>query len=145
MKKKIIIGLLMVSALSFGAMNNNSNSIRGKYHNQMISQLSEKQKQELMKEMQARREENYKEGLNIKTKQIELEKLLVEDKVNWKSVEKLNKEISEMQAKQRLERMKYKKSVEDKYGITMGHRGMESNHTKGNGMGYQSGSRYGQN
>ncbi len=143
MKKKIIIGLLMVSALSFGANNwsNNSNNTKGRYHDQMMSQLSEKQQDELTKDMLKQRDKSYKEGLELKTKQLELEKLLAEDKVNWKSVEKVNKEVALEQADQRLERMKYRKSIEDKYGITMGHRGMGSGKNgkghsgNGNGMG----------
>jgi Spy/CpxP family protein refolding chaperone len=144
MKKKIVIGLLVISALSFGAIKNTgnfNNGQSGRYHDQMMSQLSEKQQDELTKDMLKEREKNYKEGLELKTKQLELEKLLAEDKVNWKSVEKVNKEVALEQADQRLERMKYRKSIEDKYGITMGHRGMgNGNNGKGhsgggNGMG----------
>ena len=147
MKKKIIIGLLMVSALSFGAVNNNTNnnSQRGSYHNQMMSNLSEKQQTELTNMMKDRREVNYKKGLDMRSKQLELEKLLAEDKVNWKNVEKVNKQISDMKGKQRLENMKFRSNIEDKYGISMGRKGMKgfgsmdgksmkkSGHT-GNGM-----------
>ncbi len=128
MKKKIIVGLLMVSALSFGAGNNmkniNNNGQRGFYHTQMMSNLSEKQQTELTEMMEDRREANYKKGLDIRSKQLELEKLLAEDKVNWKSVERVNKQISDMKAKQRLDGMKFRSRVEDKYGISMGHKGM---------------------
>ena len=138
MKKKIIIGLLMVSALSFGAgnmgnMGNHNNTQRGTYQTQMMSDLSEKQQVELTKTMTQRREKNYKMGLEVRTKDLELEKLLAEDKVNWKSVEKINKEISDMKAEQRLEGMKFRKEIEGKYGISMGHshRGGMNNQSNG--------------
>ena len=148
MKKKIIIGLLMVSALSFGATNNNmnNNNQRGTYHNQMISNLSEKQQTELTNMMQDRREANYKKGLDTRSKQLELEKLLAEDKVNWKSVERVNKQISDMKAEQRLDGMKFRSNVEDKYGISMGHgkgksgqkgKGTNNNKQMNGGNGYK--------
>jgi Spy/CpxP family protein refolding chaperone len=132
MKKKIIVGLLMVSALSFGAINNNSGNTnssgqRGFYHTQMMDNLSEKQQTELTEMMQDRREANYKKSLDMRSKQLELEKLLAEDKVNWKSVERVNKQISDMKAKQRLDGMKFRSNIEDKYGISMGHKGIGSN------------------
>ncbi len=146
MKKKIIIGLLMVSALSFGAANNNSgnmnnntsnNGQRGTYRTQMMSNLTEDQQTELTKVMQDRREDNYKKSLDMRSKQLELEKLLAQDKVNWKSVERVNKQISDMKAEQRLDGMKFRSNMEDKYGISMGHKGMASmggKHTNGNKM-----------
>jgi Spy/CpxP family protein refolding chaperone len=138
MKKKIIIGLAIISALSFGATNNagnnQTNGQRGMYQNQMMGNLSESQQTELKKVMVERREGEYKKSLDMRTKQLELEKLLAEDKVNWKSVEKINKEISDMRAKQSLEGMKFRKGIEDKYGIKMGHRGMGSQGHRGSGM-----------
>jgi len=132
MKKKIIVGLLMVSALSFGAGNNNTKNInnngqRVSYHTQMMDNLSENQQTELTKMMEDRREANYKKGLDIRSKQLELEKLLSEDKVNWKSVERVNKQISDMKANQRLDGMKFRSDIEDKYGIFMGHKSMKGN------------------
>lgn len=132
MKKKIIVGLLMVSALSFGAGNNNTKNTnnsgqRGFNHTQMMSNLTEDQQTELTEIMQDRREANYKKSLDMRSKQLELEKLLAEDKVNWKSVERVNKQISDMKAKQRLDGMKFRSDVEDKYGISMGHKGMKGN------------------
>ena len=146
MKKKIIVGLLMVSALSFGAVNNNSEKMnnsgqRGFYHTQMMNNLSEKQQTELTKMMEDRREANYKKSLDMRSKELELEKLLAEDKVNWKSVERINNQISDMKANQRLESMKFRSNIENKYGISMGHNGMKGNVGKhmnnrhmGNGM-----------
>ena len=146
MKKKIIVGLLMVSALSFGAMKSNlgdmnNNGQRGSNHTQMMNNLSEKQQTELTKMMEDRREANYKKSLDMRSKELELEKLLAEDKVNWKSVERVNNQISDMKADQRLESMKFRSNVEDEYGISMGHKGMKGNRGKhmknghmGNGM-----------
>ncbi|MGB6127696.1 MAG: hypothetical protein WBG30_03010 [Psychrilyobacter sp.] len=138
MKKKIIVGLLMVSALSFGAGNNNMKNTnnggqRGFNHTQMMDNLSDSQQIELTRVMEDRRDANYKKGLDIKSKELELEKLLTEDKINWKSVERVNNQISEMKADQRLESMKFRSEIEDKYGISMGHKGMRGNKGSKNG------------
>jgi len=137
MKKKIIVGLLMVSALSFGAGNNmkntNNGGQRGFNHTQMMDKLSESQQTELTKVMEDRRDANYKKGLDIKSKELELEKLLTEDKINWKSVERVNKQVSDMKAKQRLEGMKFRNEIKNKYGISMGHKGMRGKKGSKNG------------
>ncbi len=137
MKKKIIIGLLVISALSFSAINNNqvngsNNSQRGTHYTQMMNNLSVSQQDELTNMMRDRREVNYTKGLDIRSKQLELEKLLSKDNVNWKSVEKVNKQISDIRSKQRLSHMKFRKNVEDKFGITMGYKGMNGH--MGDGM-----------
>ncbi|NDI77533.1 MULTISPECIES: periplasmic heavy metal sensor [Psychrilyobacter] len=138
MKKKIIVGLLIVSALSFAAVNNNqinmnNNSQRGTHYSQMMNNLSVSQQNELTNMMQDRREANYKKGLDIRSKQLELEKLLSKDKVNWQSVERVNNQISDMKSKQRLDNMKFRKNVEDKFGITMGYKGMNGHMGDGSG------------
>lgn len=137
MKKKIIIGLLVVSALSFAAVkstqvNMNNNGQRGIQYTQMMNDLSVSQQDELTNMMQDKREVNYEKGLDIRSKQLELEKLLSKDKVNWQSVEKLNSQISDMKAKQRFDNIKFRKNVEDKFGITMGYKGMNGH--MGSGM-----------
>lgn len=148
MKKKIIVGLLMVSALSFGAAKNNPGNMQnnqmmnqqGMQNNQMMNpgnmmggqmgmmnqmnNLTEIQQKELMKLMQEKKDKNYKQGLDMRSKQLEMEKLLLKDKVNWQSVQRVNKQISDMQAKQRLDNMKFAKDVKNKYGISMGMNGM---------------------
>ncbi|MCS5422275.1 hypothetical protein NOY06_10430, partial [Psychrilyobacter sp. S5] len=88
---------------------------------------------ELTNMMQDRREANYKKGLDIRSKQLELEKLLSKDKVNWQSVERVNNQISDMKSKQRLDNMKFRKNVEDKFGITMGYKGMNGHMGDGSG------------
>lgn len=144
MKKKIIVGLLMLSALSFGAGNYNSGNMQnnqmmyqqgmGNNHmmnpgnmmgNQMgmmnqINNLTETQQKELMRLMDQKRDRSYKQGLDMRSKQLEMEKLLLKNKVNWQGVERANKEIADMQAKQRLDDLKFAKEVKNKYGISMG-------------------------
>ncbi|MCS5422896.1 hypothetical protein, partial [Psychrilyobacter sp. S5] len=61
MKKKIIVGLLIVSALSFAAVKNNqinmnNNGQRGINYTQMMNELSVSQQNELTNMMQDRRE-----------------------------------------------------------------------------------------
>lgn len=120
LKKKVIIGLLVISALSFGAINNSGET---KDHHKdsysMGNQLSENQQAELRTKIQEKRKNNYKMGLDIESKNIELKKLLNEDKINWKSVENLNTEISDLKAEQRLENLKFSSSIKEEYGVNM--------------------------
>ena len=133
MKKKIIIGLALVSALSFGATQNNTmpnsqrnntnqtqmmNSNNGGMFNQM-NNLSEKEQTELTKLVQDRRETNYKKSLDLRSTQLEMEKLLAKDKVSWRNIERLNKKMSDMQSQERLESMKFARKIQDEYGISM--------------------------
>lgn len=133
MRNKIIIGLLLVSAISFGAYGhyNEGNMMGGRgnrgngcdrrgsmmWNNMGMSEEHRAEMDEMMRE---RRGIIYKESLGIKEKELELEKKLIESKVDWKGVERLNKEISELKAKRRLEGMKYRKDMEDKYGVESG-------------------------
>jgi len=130
MRNKIIVGLLLVSAVSFGAYGhynggnmmgkgNRSGSYCGRDGSMMWneSNLSEEHRAEMFEMMQERRDVTYKESLEVREKELELEKKLAESKVDWKGVEKLNKEISNMKAKRRIEGMKYRKEIEDKYDV----------------------------
>ena len=131
MRNKIIIGLLLVSAISFGAYGhyNEGNMVgRGNRNNGYScsgngymmwneSNLSEEHRAEMFEMMQGRREITYKESLEIRGKELELEKKLAASKVDWKGVERLNKEISDLKAKRRLDGMKYRKEIEDKYEV----------------------------
>jgi Spy/CpxP family protein refolding chaperone len=129
MKKKIIIGLLMVSALSFGATNNNLENMKNMYKSnqkmsyttQMINNLTEGQKIELAKLRKEKKETNHKKGLEMRSEELKLEKLLVQDKINWKSVKQINDQISKLKAEKRLENIKFKSELEEKFGIFMGH------------------------
>ena len=137
MKNKIIVGLLLVSAISFGAYGHyNEGDMMGRgsrngsygcggngYMMWDESGLSEEHRAEMFEMMQGRRDITYKESLEIRGKELELEKKLAASKVDWKGVERLNKEISDLKAKRRLEGMKYRKEIEDKYDVNYGGKG----------------------
>lgn len=137
MRNKIIVGLLLVSAISFGAYGHyNEGDMMGRgnrsggyscggngYMMWNESNLSEEHRAEMFEMMQGRREVTYKESLEIRGKELELEKKLAASKVDWKGVERLNKEISDLKAKRRLEGMKYRKEIEDKYEVDYGRKG----------------------
>ena len=129
MRTKVIIGLLLISAISFGAYGHyNEGFMMGRgnrgggygcggneYMMENESNLSEEHRYEMFEMMQGRRDITYKESLEIRGKELELEKKLATSKVDWKGVEILNKEISDLKAKRRLDEMKYRKEIEDKY------------------------------
>ncbi|MCS5422291.1 hypothetical protein NOY06_10510, partial [Psychrilyobacter sp. S5] len=143
MKKKIIIGLLFITAMTFGHYGSYSDEfVTGKGYGSvemmdsghgfggmmgrgynferrmeiMLNEnnLSEKQRAEIFTMIQRRRNSTYKNSLEIREKELALEKKLAVDKVDWIAVEKLNKEISDFRAKERLEEMKFIKEIEDK-------------------------------
>lgn len=144
MKKAVIIGLLLISAISFGYSGsysdnsrvNNGYSSRGMmgsgygfggmmgsgYNSERMMEimlngnnLNEEQRAEIFTMMQSRRNSAYKNNLKIREKELALEKKLNENNVDWKAVEKLNKEVSDLRAKERLEEMKFIKKIQDKY------------------------------
>lgn len=129
MRNKIIVGLLLVSAISFGAYGHyNEGSMMGRGNgngnygcggNRSImwneNNFSEEHRAEMFEMIQGRRDATYKDSLEIREKELELEKKLMASKVDWKDIERLNKEISDLKGKRRLERMKYRKEIEDKY------------------------------
>jgi Spy/CpxP family protein refolding chaperone len=137
MRNKVIIGLLLVSAISFGAYGyHNEGSMMGRGNRaggygcggngSMMwneNSLSEEHRAEMFEMMQGRRDMTYKESLDVRGKELELEKKLAADKVDWKGVERLNKEISNLKAKRRLEGMKFRKEIEDKYDVNYGGKG----------------------
>lgn len=144
MKKAIITGLLFISAISFGysgSYNDNSRVSNGYNSRGMMgsgygfggmmgsgynsermmeimlngNNLNEEQRAEIFTMMQSRRNSAYKNNLKIREKELALEKKLNENNVDWKAVEKLNKEVSDLRAKERLEEMKFIKKIQDKY------------------------------
>ena len=137
MRNKVIIGLLLVSAISFGAYGRyNEGTIMGRENraggygcggNEYMmwneNGLSEEHRAEMFEIMQGRRDATYKENLDIRGKELELEKKIAADKVDWKGAERLNKEISNLKAKRRLEGMKFRKEIEDKYDVNYNGKG----------------------
>lgn len=129
MKNKVIIGVLMLSALSFGAMKDGENSGKEKLgrkekreqSEKMMSKLSEAQREEFTELMENKKKESHAKRLDIKEKEIVLEKELAKDQIDWESVEKTNKEISMMKGEMILENLKFRDEVEKKYGIKMKH------------------------
>lgn len=137
MRNKVIVGLLLISAISFGAYGHYNEGFmmgrgnrsggyscsRNGYMMWNESNLTEEHRAEIFEMMEGRREVTYKESLEIRGKELELEKKLAVSKVDWKGVERLNKEISDLKAKRRLEGMKYRKEIQDKYEIDYGGKG----------------------
>ncbi len=50
---------------------------------------------------------------DIRTKQLEIERLMLQDNIDWKKVEKLNEEIAKLHAKMATETMKHQKQIVD--------------------------------
>lgn len=101
MKKKLFLGILTLSTLSFawgGSYNlccSNNGYMRGHNYSQN-SQLTQEQQQLLT---------NYQ--IQISEKQLEITKIRNSTNIDWNQIEKLNQEISEISIKLNTERMKY--------------------------------------
>ncbi|MBC2855566.1 hypothetical protein H3N56_03525 [Cetobacterium sp. 2A] len=114
MKKMLIVGTLVLSALTFAkghgdmggrnmgtmttACNMQGMSGMGKGHSRMI----------LTPEQQKLRSEN---SIAIQEKKLQVKKLLLNEKVDWTKVENVNKDIAILQAKQRTEMMKIRNTA----------------------------------
>ncbi|MEG0134375.1 MAG: hypothetical protein RR476_02695 [Cetobacterium sp.] len=104
MKKMLIVGTLVLSALTFAkghgdmACNMQGMSGMGKGHSRMI----------LTPEQQKLRSEN---SIAIQEKKLQVKKLLLNEKIDWTKVETVNKDIAILQAKQKTEMMKIRNTA----------------------------------
>ncbi|MEG0069883.1 hypothetical protein [Cetobacterium sp.] len=118
MKKLLVIGTFMISALAFSAdttTKDTQNMMNGKMmqcetcpmmesgqmmgQNKMMGNHMMNVTPEMQKEMQ-------KEMILIKEKNLEIQKEMLENKVDWAKVEKLNKEIGDIKAGMQTKMMK---------------------------------------
>lgn len=118
MKKLLFIGTFMISALAFSAdaaPKNTQDMMHGKMmkceacpmmesdqmmgQNQMMGKNMMNVTPEMQKEMQ-------KEMILIKEKNLEIQKEMLENKVDWSKIEKLNKEIGDIKAGMQTKMMK---------------------------------------
>ncbi len=143
MKKKIIVGVFIISALSFGANNfhktnnmsnpqyskQNMNSSRNCASLLNSANLTEEQRTEVIALVNKNQEKNYSESLALKEMSLEVEKLLLAEKVDWKKVKSLNQKIALKKADMQTSNMTFRKEIEDKYGISARnhHSGMMGN------------------
>ncbi|OQY09936.1 MAG: hypothetical protein B6I28_02060 [Fusobacteriia bacterium 4572_132] len=132
--KKGIIGLLMLlSVMTFARGGNGQGTFDGgqrqflggnqnvsaNYNQRRIipiySDLTEEQKAKLEKVEKLRakkRDEGRKTNLEIKEKNIAIQKEMLEDNVDWSKVEKIQKEIEKLKTEQKIIRLKEKKEIE---------------------------------
>lgn len=133
MKKLMIAGLMVLSITALGR-SYNGEAGRGYHGNTAVYEsLNEDQKAELNTLRDKAYAERQKYANEIQMKKLEVERLVIEDEVDWNKVEKLNGEIAELQAEMRTESLKYRKEASDitgyDHGMGMGSRG-HMNHGK---------------
>ncbi|MCQ8211235.1 hypothetical protein NON08_01455 [Cetobacterium somerae] len=128
MKKYFLIGSFIISAFTFAAshdshqnhsqqnmMNDNNMPMMQSQENcpkcNMMQNMSQmpgwKADKKMMKSnMMYATPEMQKNMIDIEQKELDIKKAMLDDKVDWNKVEKLNKEIGEIRAKMQTEMMK---------------------------------------
>ncbi|MDX8335253.1 hypothetical protein [Candidatus Cetobacterium colombiensis] len=124
MKKYVLICSLILSALTFGATNSDyEDSVDGSsgnnmpmmqtHHNNsspcnMMQQMPgwKADKKMMKSRMMYMTPEMQKNMIDIEQKELDIRKAMLDDKVDWNKVEKLNKEIGEIRAKMQTDMMK---------------------------------------
>lgn len=86
--------------------------------------------------VESKRVEFKKSMIEVKQKDLELDKILLEENVNWTDVEKLVKELYNLKAEHRLELLKTKKEIEkyitpEQYRKAMKNNKMKNDNKKG--------------
>jgi len=115
MKKLLVAGLLVVSVVVFARGYNNYSHMYDshRYETGINQNLTPEQNEKLS----ALEKENYnnrrRHALEIQTKNLEVQRMMNEDKIDWVKVEKINGEIADIQAKMRTESMKFNRQAYD--------------------------------
>jgi len=130
MKKTLIFGLLLLSTVVFSHMHGGYggyNHMSGGYGAGMgmYQTLTPEQQKELnlLENEIYRIRSGYM--VDIQAKQFEIERLMLQDNVDWKKVERLNQEIAKLQANMATEIMKKQKLISDITGYNYMH-GMQN-------------------
>ncbi len=141
MKKILILGLVLISTVVFSHMYGGYGHMRSGYGMQGGHGTGSRMYQTLTPDQQEKlnllENELYKTRslymTDIQTKQLEVERLILQDNVEWKKVEKLNEEISRLRAKMATETMKHQKKIADIAGNDYYmHGNMRQGHNYGN-------------
>jgi len=138
MKKGIVGVLMLVSVVAFArggdgqgqSYNGQNNQVSDqnqvtqmnnnqKLRNPIYDNLTDEQKEKLEKVRKLRdgiREDGKKNHLNIVEKNIGIQKEMLEDKVDWTKVEKIQKEIEVLKTEEKMIRLKARKEIEEILG-----------------------------
>lgn len=112
MKKYVLVCSFIISAFTFAASHDNhQNHVQQNTMNDMPMMQSQnnncpKCKKMMKNNMMNTTPEMQKNMIDIEQKQLDIKKAMLDDKVDWNKVEKLNKEIGEIRAKMQTEMMK---------------------------------------
>lgn len=138
MKKGLAGVLMLVSVVAFARGGNGDGRFNGLQSRQFVGQnqtsqmnnnqrrinlieenLTDAQKVKLEKVMKLRyenREDGRKSNLEIKEKNIQIQKEMLEENVNWSTVKKIQSEIEALKTDQKIIRLKSRKEIEEILG-----------------------------
>ncbi len=137
MKKVVVAGMLVVSALTFAA-NGSGAPVNGQRRAGMEAQLAgltETQREELGTMRETYRKENQELRLNMKEVDLKMERELLKEKPNRVTVNKLIDEKGKYRVAMEKNRMEYKLDAMEKFGIEMkGHHNKNKRHMGSKGQ-----------
>ena len=119
MKKVVVAGMLVVSALTFSA-NGSGSPVSGQRRAGIEAQLAgltEVQREELQTMREAHRKENQLLRLNMKETDLKMERELLKEKPNRVAINKLIDEKSKYRVAMEKNRMDFKLDAREKFGI----------------------------
>lgn len=138
MKKAVVAGMLVVSALTFAA-NGSSTPMDGQRRAGIETQLAgltDAQKEELTTMREVHRRENQELRLNMRETDLKMERELLKEKPNRLAINKLIDEKAKYRVAMEKNRMDFKLDAREKFGIdvgrhhnkNMGHMGSKKKH-----------------
>lgn len=125
MKKRIIVGAMLISTVVFAKGYNNQNGMGRNLKNNTekeagnFANLSEEQISKLQTLRTEHLEENQETILELEGLNIEIEKLLAEEKVDWKAVKTKTSQVTKLEAELELDRLKSHEEVKAILGDDM--------------------------
>lgn len=137
MKKVVVAGMLVVSALTFAAKGSGGpvNGHRRAGIETQLTGLTEAQREELTSMREVHRRENQELRLNMREADLRIERELLKEKPNRVAINRLIDEKSKYRVAMEKNRMDYRLDAREKFGIEMGqHHNKNKNHRGSKGQ-----------
>ncbi len=119
----LVLGVLIVSALLFARGSGRGQSGRGDYYHRgyMMEEYAERKLSDNdYKKFEAMQNKHFQENekllIEIRAKNLEMERLTIQDKVDWEKVNKLNSEKYRLMEKLDGNRLRYREEIRKTFG-----------------------------
>ncbi len=111
MKKLLVVGMLIASVAAYTSYGHMYEGREGRVASYQELTPEQEENLSVLEQKVYRSRRQYM--TEMQSKRLEVERLMLEDGVEWKKVEKLNEDIARLQGKMKTESMKYYKDISD--------------------------------